>query len=651
VSPTSSHPSPSSPPHVSPAAPGETRLPPAGRIAGIRPRVAGLILVSQAVMVWWVADSEIARSIYLICYSLMMPTVLYLLLGRLLQRWLSLERHELLLGYIVLTATIPIIGFGGLRFLAPGLGYLEYFAQLQPQWVKFLPHVPHLPLLHDPEAVRALYQGESGVPWQAWVLPIGFWSLYLLLLVGVWLGLAAILHRIWIHQERLSFPITVLPLQLTDPRDDLFRRPLFWLGFAVPAFLQSLLALHDWWPAIPAFQLKAYDIKPLLFTSPPWSAMPDLYVGFYPMAVGIAYFVPSSVSFSCWFFWLVTKLSSAVAAMYGLDTGGTAAARFPFREEQAAGAWITFAAMALWGAQRQWGSLMGSVAKEERRALRQMVGLAAGCVLLCAALMTTVGVPFQIALGTVTVYVAYVISGSRVRAEAGGPWTFAPLNWTPQRVMSALGSGTVMPDRGLVAAGHFDLMHVDIRAQSLPYLLEGLKIAESAGIRWRTVILWVAVGSVTALALGWWASLTNFYSLGAVTAKTNALTQHKVRIGMEAMDTLARTRSGWDQVGTTAMLFGGGITLLLTALRLHLLSFPFHPVGYVLANTLTLNAFFVPFLMAWLVKVLVQRFGGSILYRRSLAFFVGLTLGDIVIQAAWTIISRVLDVPVYQFLS
>jgi hypothetical protein len=51
-----------------PAAESPTR--PAWRIAGVRPRVAVLILAAQAVMVWWVADSEIARSVYLICYSL-----------------------------------------------------------------------------------------------------------------------------------------------------------------------------------------------------------------------------------------------------------------------------------------------------------------------------------------------------------------------------------------------------------------------------------------------------------------------------------------------------------------------------------------------------------------------------------------------------
>jgi hypothetical protein len=323
------------------------------------PRLRALLLVfvAQAVLVAWVADSEIARSVYLICYSLMMPTVLYLLLTRLLRRWLALAREEVLLGYIVLTATIPILGFGGLRFLIPGLGglrflipglgFLTYFSERQPQWVRYLPHLPRLPVLSDAQAAQGLFRGESSVPWSAWAWPIAFWSAYLLLLAAIWLALALALHRVWIDRERLTFPITVLPLQLTDPRDDLFRRPLFWLGFAIPAVLQSLLAIHEWVPAVPAFQLKAWDAKPLWFTAPPWDALPDMFVGFYPMAVGIAYFVPSSVSFSCWFFWLVTKFSSVPGVMLGLGTGGMGAARFPFREEQAAGAWIVFAAMAL----------------------------------------------------------------------------------------------------------------------------------------------------------------------------------------------------------------------------------------------------------------------------------------------------------------
>jgi hypothetical protein len=64
-----------------------------------------------------------------------------------------------------------------------------------------------------------------------------------------------------------------------------------------------------------------------------------------------------------------------------------------------------------------------------------------------------------------------------------------------------------------------------------------------------------------------------------------------------------------------------------------------------------LNASFVPSLVAWLGKVLVQRVGGNAVYQRSLAFFVGLILGDIVTQAGRTMVGRLLDIPVYRFLS
>ncbi len=622
-----------------------------GLVAGVRPRLALFILLTQAVMIWWVADSEIARSIYLICYSLMMPTALYLLFVHMFRRWLPFDHRELLMGYIVLTATIPIIGFGGLRFLIPGMGFFPYFSQTRPQWERYLPFLDRLPILHAPDAIQSLYRGESSVPWQAWIAPIAFWSLYLLLMTGIWIGLAAVLQRIWIRQERLTFPITVLPLQLTDPQDDLFRRPLFWMGFAIPAVLQSLLVLHDWYPAIPAIQLKAQYIPLPFLQTRPWNAFPAFPLGIYPMAVGLAYFVPSSISFSCWFFWLVTRLLYVAGSAFGLEVGDTAAARFPYKEEQAAGAWIAFACMVGWGARRHWHSLRNQLTPDEYRTVRKLGLLALACALLCAGMMMWTGIPPLFALLIIGVYVAYVLSGARIRAEAGGQWTFAPATWTPHRVANA-GLGTQgLSDGALVAGGYFDLVHVDIRGQSLPYLMEGLKIADSVGLRWRTVLTWVAIGTVTALALGWWSSLSQFYALGAATAKSNAYAMWKVQYGMEQMHALASTRAEWDRSGILAACVGGGFTLLLASLRMKLYAFPLHPVGYVMANTITMNAFFLTFLVAWTAKVLVQRFGGSKGYRRSLAFFVGVTLGDIVTQAGWALVGKLLDVPIYQFLT
>ncbi len=621
-----------------------------GRRPAVRARVLLLTFAVQAAFVWWVCDSEIAQSVYLICYSLMMPTTLYLLCGGAIQRVLRLDRREFLFSYVVLTCTLPIIGFGGLRFLIPAMGWLSHFSATQPQWRPYLTGLTSLPVLHDPEAIRALYKGGP-IPWGAWVAPIAFWSAFLLLLNGAWLGMAAVIHRVWIHYERLTFPIAALPLEIAGAPESPFRKPAFWLGAAIPVVLQSLLVLHDWFPSVPAMQLKAYDLAPLVFTSAPWNAIPNLGMGLYPMAIGLAYFMPGSVSFSCLVFWLLIRLAYPVGAMAGIEAAGTSGARFPYPWEQGAGAWIAFALIALAGVRHHWRTMMGASTPGDRAAMRRLGAMAALCLAACSLLAAGVGVSPVVAVGGVLLYAANVLSGARVRAEAGGVWTFNPITWTPGRIMGDLSGIAHGGPRPLVAGAMLDLVYVDIRAQSLPFLMEGLKIGEAAGIRWRTILLWAGIGSISALALGWWFSLHELCALGAATAKSNAYALGKVQTGMNEMHNLANRRAAFDHAGALAMLFGGVVTVALAVLRARFVAFPLHPVGYVLCNTFTMSSFFVPTLIACVTKGLVLRYGGQPLYRRSLAFFVGLTVGDIGVQTAWTIVGRLCHVGIYQFLT
>ncbi len=616
----------------------------------MRLRVLLLTLAAQAAFIWWVTDSEIVQSVYLICYSLMMPTTLYLLCGGAIQRLLRLERREFLLSYIVLTCTQPIIGFGGLRFLIPAMGWLSYYSTTQPQWMSYLPGLSSLPVLHDAEAIRGLYKGGA-VPWQAWAIPIGFWSAVLLLLNGAWLGLAALIHRIWIHYERLTFPITTLPLEMTGAAHGPFRQPLFLLGAAIPIVLQSLLVLHDWYPAVPAMQLKVFDIRDALFTSSPWNSIPNLGISFYPMAIGLGYFMPSSISLSCLVFWVLIRLAYPIGSMAGIEAAGAGATRFPYPFEQGAGAWIAFALLALAGVRHHWSHLLQAAGPVERRSIHGLGAMAVSCMALVAAMACGTGISPWIGIGSVVIYAANVLSGARVRAEAGGVWTFSPVTWTPGRITAEVFGGPHGGPRPMVAGAMFDLVYVDIRGQSLPFLMEALKVGETVGIRWRSVLLWVGLMSLTALAFGWWFSLQQFYSVGAATAKSNAYALVKVQIGMGEMQTMALRRAGFDYAGGVAMLFGAAATAALALLRTRFIGFPLHPVGYVLCNTFTMNSFFVPTLIAWVAKTLVLRYGGQGLYHRSLAFFVGLTIGDIGIQTAWTIIGRAYNVPIYQFLS
>lgn len=619
-------------------------------VFGSRARVLALILITQSLIVLWVADSELARGIYLICYSLMMPTVLYLLMSRILRRWLPFDDKELLLAYIVLTATLPIIGFGGLRFIVEGNGFLLHFGKNQAQWAQYVPFLKSLPVLQDPDAASAMYRGGNHVPWAAWTVPIVFWSIYLLALSGIWLCLAAVLRRIWVRQERLTFPITMLPLRVTDPKDDIFRRPVFWIGFAIPAILQSLNVINQWAPAVPGCRLKAFDAAPLIFTAPPWNAIPDFQISFQPLAIGLAFFVPSEVSFSCWFLSIAMKAVYLISAMWGFQTSGMGATRWPYREEQTAGAWVAFACLTAWGARGHIRATFKLVAEEERAFVTRMMIAASALASLCAFMMWISGIPMVAAAGIVLIYIAYVLVGARVRAEAGAQWTFAPAMYTPNRVVHSVFGTQELGGRGLVASGHFDMVHIDIRGQSLPYLMEGLNIAERAGIPWRTVLLWVAFGTVTALAMGWWHTLTKMYELGASTAKMDQYAMRKVNNCFIEVNRLASGGRTWDFDGVKGMLGGGAVTLLLAKLRTAGLWAP-HPVGYVLCNTYTMKSFTVPFFIAWSAKTLLLRFGGNSIYRSSVPFFVGVVLGDIVTQATWSLVGWAFKVPIYQFVT
>ncbi|MCJ7821487.1 MAG: hypothetical protein MUQ26_00135, partial [Armatimonadetes bacterium] len=77
----------------------------------------------------------------------------------------------------------------------------------------------------------------------------------------------------------------------------------------------------------------------------------------------------------------------------------------------------------------------------------------------------------------------------------------------------------------------------------------------------------------------------------------------------------------------------------LSMLRLSFWWWPLHPIGYLAATCWGMHTAWVPFFIGWLCKVLVVRFGGLKLYRRTLPIAVGLIVGDMVSQGFWVIVS------------
>ena len=98
-----------------------------------------------------------------------------------------------------------------------------------------------------------------------------------------------------------------------------------------------------------------------------------------------------------------------------------------------------------------------------------------------------------------------------------------------------------------------------------------------------------------------------------------------------------------------AIGFGLVSALILFALRLRLLGFPLHPIGYAISSSWAIHLIWFPMLIAWVLKGLTLRYGGFQSYRRAVPFFLGLILGDCVMGSLWGLIGLVLNVHTYNF--
>jgi len=96
------------------------------------------------------------------------------------------------------------------------------------------------------------------------------------------------------------------------------------------------------------------------------------------------------------------------------------------------------------------------------------------------------------------------------------------------------------------------------------------------------------------------------------------------------------------------MAGGFAFVVLLAVLRAHYVWWPLHPAGYLLGISYAMEYFWLPVLIAWLVKAILLRYGGSRAYRAAVPFFLGLILGDYTMGALWAIAGPLMNIPTYK---
>ena len=625
-------------------------------------RVGLLALAVQVGIIFWVVRSEVTARVFVSSWSLPMPGVLALLLLLLVNRARRqpLSQAQLLLVYLTISTTVMLVGYDFVQLLIPAITTPFYFATAENHWSRMHAYLPAWLAPRDPEVIRALFHGEAAVPWRAWIGPLAAWGLLILALCTATLSLSALLSRQWIHRERITFPVATLPLEMTSPRAPLFRSRLLWLGFALPVLGQSLCALHYYAPAVPAIPLTLQDISESLVQAP-WVALRPLAFGFTPFYIGLAFLAPTDVQFSIWFFYWLGKAQRLAAFHLGyLDPSDL--------NEQTIGGFLALGLFLLWragsGVQAfrrsgvRAGEVKGGAVSVDPERLnartpeRLMLVVFAVAVAVMISFLVAAGMALWLAAGMVTLYFLMVVVITRVRAEAGFPWAYGPDRGAASltHVMgNALGTRAFGPGQ-LAMLGFFHWFWWDLRFSPMPAQFEALKIGDGARLRQRHLVAWIAAATVVALLVGGGAALRDSYRFGWATAKVYAGVASGAKSGYNLVNQWWDNPSGANGTRAAWTVLGGAVTLLLMAARQRFAWWPFHPIGYVMAGTPTAYVFWSNYLTAWVLKVCLLRYGGMRLYRAAVPFFIGLILGDIATQTTWSLVTSILDVPVYQFL-
>lgn len=608
---------------------------------GLTARALITALVMTLLVGFWVRQAEIVVLSTQITESVpAIPglTALVLLLGfnavaRFVPWVRPYSRAEILVVFLFVTLSSAVMGIGVVQFLF-SLMTAPYY--LTTDGInKNQPFLPRLLAPHDTLAIRRLYEHapDGRVPWSLWLAPGLCWLAFFLALWWTLYCLLALFYRAWADDERLAFPLVALPMEMTDPGErgvPFFRNPLMWGGFALAAVYNGVNIAHAFSPPFPAFG-KEIDLAGL-FTTLPWSEVANNNFSFHirPELVGLGFLVSTEISLTVWASYIALKLLAVFAAANGSPPG-----LLPMEREQGLGAFLMLACLLTWLARRRLATAW-RLARENRacdgpegvRYRWLFVGLIGG-FLASWAFLFAAGIAGWVAAIYLAVVLAIALVYGRLRAEVGAPliWLF-PFGMQKDALLYVIGSQPLVQSGAttLPVLALFTFLSRGYYPEMTGYQIESMEIARRARIRPNRLVfaLFLAVG--VGFVSGWVHHLIPYYRYGA-TALRGGIWGEWVSVASYRDAVTLKTTPRMPQLPRVFATFGGAcFVFLLWLLRLRFAGFWFHPMGYAMTCSYG-SLIWGPFLVVWILKSMVLRYGGLRLYKRLAPFFLGLALG------------------------
>jgi hypothetical protein len=562
-----------------------------------------------------------------------------------------LRNGEMMVVFTMVTVSGIMAGFDLIQNLPPILMLPFRHANEANRWDRLFPFIKPWLAPRDDTVVKSFFVGGSSIfqpeIWRAWLVPIAVWSGLLLIIAFSMLCMNTIMRRRWVDEERLPFPLLQVPLYVVREGDagSLFRSRTFVIGLALPAVIESLNVIHGVYPSVPGIQLNVFNLVRLM-PNPPWNALNPMYMSWAPMGIGLAFLMPLDLLFSCWVFYLLRKLFEMQWVVYGWGAGGGA---FPYIRELTYGAFAAAFVILMRGSHRYLAGVMRRAvglsrepddSQEPMSYRAALIGLAVSGPLLVGFAIAA-GMTPSLAVVYFAIYLLATVVMTRIYAQVGTSllefYFFNP----EAAIATFAGSKALsMADKTLFA--QFFWFNRCYRQHPMGHQVEAMRFAGWTRVGLRPTALILGLASVIGVLAGLLATLQIYHSYGAGTAKV---------LGWQtgvAWETWGRS-SAWIDAPRSpqpSALTAAGVSFVLAmgigALRNAFLGFPLHPLGYVLAVSYAMEYIWSIFIVVWLIKALIVRYGGLRAYWRAVPFFVGLVIGDACTVIFWGIAASAL---------
>lgn len=597
-----------------------------------------------------------------------------------LRRW-RLSGKELTVILALTLAACCVPGAGLLRTFSSSLILPSHYNRLEVGWreAEVLDMVPKGMLVdpsQDPDTVLdGFVQGlapsgghatVSAVPWSAWLRPFAFWLPLVIALWGVQIGLSMLFHRQWSAHEHLPYPIATFASEALLPNGEggeqaVLRSKTFWIaaGLVFALYLNNFLC--RWFPQalIPVptrFDFSA--VSTLLPTFVMGGGARLLVPTIYFIVIGIAYLIPGDVSLAFGIGPFLWAVMAGILATYGVNlgkvyggtngyTGLTAQAFLLF------GANLGVFATLLYTGRHYLTTVFGQAFTRRRAIDDEHRTAVLGCRLFAGAFTLFV---VLLALTRIGVVPAFLFAGilvvfftvmARLIAETG-LFYIQPMYHACVILWGLFGIRAIGLQTLLVMQVLTMVLTIDPRESLMPFMTNSLKLLESRGLKLPRATSWCAVAILVGLAVALPLSLYIQYDQGnavwegwadrvvprmpfanITAAKRTLAAQGLLEAANESQGSPGLFRAAPNAACVTALFAGFGLFIAFAVARLRLRWWPLHPLLFVVWGTEPIWRMCGAFLLGWVIKMAVQKYGGANTYNRLKPVMLGLIAGEI----------------------